>query len=1148
MLRATSRIPALIKAAQAMGQTALALTDLGNMFGMLEFYTGAKKAGLKAIIGCELFVAPDSRTSTAYAPGEKAWHRLVVLAENEAGYRNLLHLCSAGHLEGFYQKPRVDRELLARHAAGLFFLVPNLESEAGVCFLKGQDARGADSLEFLASLGGRDRVFLIVQDHGVEDERTVNAHFAKLHAAGGWNLLAANDVHYVRKAEAEPHGVALCIEANARVGDADRPRFPSDQYYLRSGEEMAALLGKYPGAIENTVKLAEACNVEVSFGTLHHPQFPIPAEYTDSDEYLAALAREGLKKRFEEPSEEAVRRLDYELAVMKDMKVAGYMLIVQDFINAAKARGIPVGPGRGSAVGSLVCYAIGITDVDPIRYSLLFERFLNPERVTMPDIDTDFSDAGRGEVIQYVVDKYGTESVAQIVTYGRLKAKAVLKDVARVLGIDFREVERMNKFIPPLAKGLQRPEGDKNREATYASDISEVTQAIAAGGEAWQRLWDTALSLEGLVRQAGMHAAAVIIAPKAVVNFAPLFRQPGSDQTMIQYDMRYSEDIGLLKMDFLGLRNLSVIQDAIAQIKRNHGVDIDPLKLDMEDPKTLEMLGKGLTVGVFQFESGGMQDYLRKLQPGGLEDLIAMNALYRPGPMENIPEYIARKRGRQRPDYYHKDLEPILRETYGVIVYQEQVMQLAQVLAGFSLGGADLLRRAMGKKDEKKMAELKPKFVDGAKERGYDPALASRLWEILVPFSSYAFNKSHSAAYALVGYQTAFLKANYTAEFMAANMNSEMQDTSRLVILLNECKQMGVEVLFPDVNRSEATFRAENGKIVYGLAGIKNVGIQAVEKLVEERTRNGPFKSLFDLCRRVDAQQLNRRALESLILAGALPDDMPGNRAQQFAAVETAMAFAAGAQADRELGQVSLFGGGGEGDSAEAHEPSLPAVDPWPWHELLEKEKEVLGLYLSGHPLEPYRPELEGFATSSLDPDRLERHRGANVILGGMITRLKQRISQKDNKAFAFADLEDFTGKVDVALWSDVFEDARRDVEVDSMVLIRGALSWDEERRVHKLTAAKVLPLAGARDLLAKSVHVRLRAAGLQPEQVEALRAACEDHPGQCQVVFHVETARPEPLGVVSDRYRVDPGRECFGRLADLAGPGNVWLSAKGVA
>jgi DNA polymerase-3 subunit alpha len=1154
MLRSTARIPALIKRAQELGHTALALTDHGNMFGMLEFYTAARKAGLKPIIGCDLYVAPDARANVSYAPGEKAWHQLVVLAENDTGYRNLLALCSVGHIDGFFQKPRVDREAIAKHAEGLFFLVPNVDSEAGWQYLKGQEQRGRDSLEFLRSLGP-DRVFLMVQDHGVEDERTVNKFFLKLHEEDGYNLVAGNDVHYVAQKDARAHEIVLCIEANARIADADRPRFSSDQYHMRTGDEMALLVGRYPGALENTARIADTCNVEIPFGTLYLPQFPIPPAFADADAFLAHLAGEGLKARYASqgaPSPELQERLRYELDVMKNMGVAGYMLIVQDFINAAKARGIPVGPGRGSAVGSLVCYAIGITDVDPIRYNLLFERFLNPERVSMPDIDTDFSDGGRQEVIQYVVDKYGTDSVAQIVTYGRLKAKAVLKDVARVLGIDHKDVERINKFIPPLAKGLVRPAGDKNRDATYASDISEVMQAVAAGGEPYRLLWEHALSLEGIVRQAGMHAAAVIIAPKAVVNFAPLFRQPGSDQVMIQYDMRFSEDIGLLKMDFLGLRNLSVIQDAIAQIKRNHGVDIDPLALDMEDPATLAMLGRGQTVGVFQFESGGMQDYLRKLQPSGLEDLIAMNALYRPGPMANIPDYIARKRGHQKPDYYHKDLEPILRETYGVIVYQEQVMQLAQVLAGFTLGGADLLRRAMGKKDEKKMKELKPKFVGGARERGYDPALAERLWDLLIPFSSYAFNKSHSAAYATVGYQTAYLKANYAAEFMAANMNSEMQDTTRLVILLNECRQIGVEVVFPDINRSEATFRAEAGKIVYGLAGVKNVGLAAVEKLVEERNKNGPFRSLFDLCRRVDSQMLNRRALESLILAGALPDDLPGNRAQQFAAVETALAWAAGVQADRDLGQVSLFGGGtdigGEGDGAglDATEPALPAVDPWPYHEMLEKEKEVLGLYLSGHPLEPYRAELEGFATSPLDPERLKLiSSGTNVILGGMITRLKQRISPKDNRTFAFADLEDFTGKVDVALWSDVFEAVRHDVEVDSMVLIRGALSWDEERRVHKLTASKVLPLAGAREQLARSVHLRLRTAGLQPDQLEELQTLCEAYPGECRLVFHLETARPDPVDIVSDRYLISPGAECFDRLKRLAGPGNVWLSAK---
>ncbi len=1146
MLRSTARISRLIQKAQELGQTALALTDHGNMFGTLEFYYAAKKAGLKPIVGCDLYMAPekDKRSQQNYALGQQAWHQVIALAQNDIGYRNLLSLCSTAHLEGYHQKPRIDREALEQWNEGLIFLLPNIDSEPGHQFLKGQEKKARETLEFFSSTCGRERVYLVVQDHGLADEKTVNEFFLKLHKEEKWPLVAANDVHYIERKDAESHDVMLCIESASRLNEATRPRFPTDQYHLRSGEEMGTLFGDYPSALENTLRIAELCEISIESGKLHLPKFPIPKGFADGDVYLEHLAGEGLKKRYANPGPELWERLNFELATMKRMEVAGYMLIVQDFINAAKTQGIPVGPGRGSAVGSLVSYAIGITDVDPIRYNLLFERFLNPERVTMPDIDTDFSDSGRQAVIQYVVDKYGKESVAQIVTYGRMKAKAVLKDVARVLGIDHREVERINKFIPPLAKGLVRPPEDKNKDGIYASDIQDVMKAVAEGGEPYQRLWEYALNLEGLVRQAGMHAAAVIIAPRAVVNFAPLFRQPGSDQMMIQYDMRYSEDIGLLKMDFLGLRNLSVILDALAQVRDNHGVDLDPLNLPEGDPKTYALLGKGQTVGVFQFESAGMADYLRKLKPTCLEDMIAMNALYRPGPMEFIGQYIARKHGHEKADYYHKDLEPILRETYGVIVYQEQVMQIAQVLAGFTLGGADLLRRVMGKKDEKKMKELKPKFVGGAKDRGYKPELAERIWEVLVPFSSYAFNKSHSAAYATIAYQTAYLKANYPAEFTAANMNSEMQDTSRLVVLLNDCRQLGVEVLFPDINRSDALFKAKDGKIVYGLGGIKNVGLAAVEKIVEERKKGGPFKSIFDLCKRVDGRILNRRALESLILAGALPDEIPGNRAQQFAAVENAMAWAQGLQNDRELGQVSLFEAGGM--AVDSHEPSLPDVDPWPYHEMLEKEKEVLGLYLSGHPLEPYRAELEGFVTTALDFDRLKAiPSGTQVILGGMITRLKTRISPKDNRTFAFADMEDFTGKVEVVLWSEVFESVRHLVEIDSMVLIRGELKWDDERASNKLTASKVLPLAEAREKLAKSVHVKLRTTGLQPEDLERFQSVCEEFPGDCKLVFHLENSKDESVTVLSDRFPVRPDVRCFTKLTELAGPGNVRLSAK---
>jgi DNA polymerase-3 subunit alpha len=833
------------------------------------------------------------------------------------------------------------------------------------------------------------------------------------------------------------------------------------------------------------------------------------------------------------------------------MGYQGYFLIVWDFIRYAREEGIPVGPGRGSAAGSLVAWCMRITDVDPIDYDLLFERFLNPERISLPDIDVDFCERRRGEVIDYVTRKYGRENVAQIITFGTMKAKAVVRDVGRVLEMSYADVDRIAKQIPAAL--------DMTLDKALAEN--PVLKDMAAKDPKVKEVLDIGRRLEGMSRHASVHAAGVVIAPGPITDYAPLYKGQ-RDEITTQWNMKEVERVGLLKMDFLGLSTLTLIDDALKEIKRTEGIVLDIDSIPLDDAKTYKVFQEGAAFGIFQFESSGMRELLRKAKPDRLDDLIALNALYRPGPLKSgmVDDYIARKQGLKEVKYDLPQLAPILQDTYGVIAYQEQVMLIAQALAGFSLAQADMLRKAMGKKDPKVMAKMRADFMSGAMAKGINEKKATKIFDLMEYFAGYGFNKSHSTAYAFLAYQTAYLKANYTAEFMAANMNSEMQDTSRLVVLLNECKQMGVEVLFPDINRSEATFRAENGKIVYGLAGIKNVGLQAVEALVAERVANGPFTSLFDLCKRVNGQALNRRALESLILAGALPDELPGNRAQQFAAVETALAWAAGLQADRELGQVSLFdlgndtgsdaGGGGSSPGAlGAHEPPLPDVDPWPYHEMLEKEKEVLGLYLSGHPLEPYRVELEGFATSPLDPERLGTvPSGTNVILGGMITRLKQRISPKDNRTFAFADLEDFTGKVDVAIWSDVFESVRHQVEVDSMVLIRGALTWDEERRVHKLTASKVLNLSEAREKLAKSVHMRLRSAGLQPEQLEQLKEVCTEHPGECRLVFHVETPHRDPLDVVSEALTISPEPDCFKRLQEFAGAGNVWLSAKSYA
>ena len=1139
MLQGACRISDMLSKVNELGQRAIALTDHGNMFGILEFVTSAEKAGIKPIIGCDLYVAPDNRHNSNYEPNSKIYHKLILLAKNQEGYQNLLKICSAGHLEGFYQKPRIDKEILEQNKGGLICLTGNYQGELGYSLLHQSETQQNNILDFLEKTFGKEDVYLCLQDHGREDEQNCNEAFLKLHQEKGYSLVAVNDVHYITAKDHKAHEILLCIEAGYKLEDSNHPQWKSDQYYFRSTEEMVQIFGKYPNAIENTVRIAEKCNVTIQFGNLYWPKFNTPKEYKDDDAFLAYLAREGIKKRYEVVTKEISDRLEYELSIMQKMKVAGYMLITQDLINAAKDMNIPVGPGRGSAVGSLVSYAIGITDIDPLRFSLLFERFLNPERVSMPDIDTDFSDKGRGRVIEYVTEKYGCKSVAQVVTYGRMKAKMAIRDVGRVMGFSASDTNHLCKLFPP-----DLPFADLKKAIASSPDLKEKLEST----EETRQLRDVAFQLEGFARQAGMHAAAVIIAPEPVINFAPLFKQPDSDQVMIQYDKQFSEDIGLLKMDFLGLRNLSVIQECIAEIKKAHNIEINPLAIPEKDPKTLELLGKGLTVGVFQFESVGMQKHLRKLKPDGIEDLIAMNALFRPGPIDNIPSYIARKNGREALDFYHQDLKPILEETYGVIVYQEQVMQIAQVLSGFTLGGADEMRRAMAKKNEEKMAKLKPQFVDGAKNKGYDPKLAERIWDVLVPFSSYAFNKSHSAAYATIAYQTAYLKAHYPAHFIAANMSSRLNETDRLVVFLNDCRELGLEVVKPDINFSKAHFFSNNNAIIYGLAGIKNVGVSAAQKIVEERELNGPFTSILDLCRRIDIRELNQKAIDSLIYAGAL-DKLHGTRSQLFASVEPALALAAKEQRNREIGQSSLFEIDSEEDFSSEEYQKLEGldVDPWPYNEMLGKEKKVLGLYLSGHPLEPFRMELESFVSSPLDKNHLyELKPNSNVILGGSLIHLRTKISPQDGRSFAFGQLEDFTGKIEVSFWSDVYEECREYIEPDAMILIRGTLKTDSEGpNSYKLNATKVLPLEQSRYKLTKNIHVKLMTMGLQEKTMQKIHEVCTEFPGNSKLTLHMETEKLGNHLVSCQGVMVAPEPKFTETLTKLVGKGNVWFSSK---
>lgn len=1138
MLLGAIHIKPLISKVKKMGQSAIALTDHGNMFGTLEFYNQAKKEGIKSILGCDFYLAPDSRKNSQYSTGEPWRFKITLLAENQQGYKNLLKLVSAGYLEGYYLKPRIDKEILKQYSQGLIAILNNYQSEVGYYLTSPQQDKALSCLEEYLGIFGPSHLFLGVQDHQVPEEKIVNQAFLQFHQQKNIPLVAINDVHYLNQEDWQAHEVLLCIDGGYQLEDSERIRFPSHEYYLKSTEEMVALLDKYPGAIDNTVEIAQRCQVEIEFGKLYWPKCPIPKDFPDDDAYLAHLAWEGLKTRYTEITPEIRERCQFELDTMKKMGVAGYMLIVQDFINASRQMGIPVGPGRGSAVGSLVSYCIGITDVDPLRFNLLFERFLNPERVSMPDIDTDFSDLDRARVIKYVVNKYGSDSVAQIVTYGRMKAKMVLRDVGRVLGFEAQELNRLCKLFP-----ADKPFADLKESVESSPQLATELDT----SEATKRLKDIALKLEGTVRQAGMHAAAVIIAPEPVVNFAPLFKQPDSDQIMIQYDKQYSEDIGLLKMDFLGLRNLSVIQESAEQINQNNPNPIDIRNLPEKDPKTLQLLAKGQTVGVFQFESRGMQDYLRKLIPSGIEDLIAMNALYRPGPIENIPSYIARKNGNEPIHYYHPDLEPILGETYGVIVYQEQVMQIAQKLSGFTLGEADEMRRVMAKKKVDKMEQMRPKFVQGAKDRKYPAEIAEKIWDVLVPFSSYAFNKSHSAAYATIAYQTAFLKAHFPAQFLTANLNSEINDTERLVILLNDCSQLGIEILPPDINASFPRFTCVNEKSIrYGLAGIKNVGLSLAEKLVSERKNKGVFASLLDLCLRLNSHDLNRRALESLIYAGAM-DTLKGSRAQQFAAVENILLVSGKEQKTRELGQTSLFSMDSPAEQEHEYKDLIPNVDPWPYGEMLHKEKEVLGLYLSGHPLESFRLELEAFPSCGLSKDELSEYKpDTDVIIGGTLTRIKTRISQRDKRAFAFGEVEDFLGKIEVVFWSDTYEKVSENLNPDTMILVKGKLKKETDQKVeYKIIAENVILLEEAKERLTRSIHVHFNTIGIQPQQIEKLIQLCKDYEGKCQLQLMVEGSHFKNAKIVSEKIFVSTENEFFQKLQKLPGVQKIKLSSK---
>ena len=1158
LLDGACRLDRLIDQAHALRFPALALTDHGVLFGAIEFYQAARKKGIKPILGCEVYVAPGSRRERKTSGGgsRDVYHHLVLLARDEAGYKNLIRLVTAAHLEGYYYKPRIDKELLSQHKEGLIALSGCLAGEIPDLILKDELTRARDALDWFKQVLGPDHFYLELQNHGLPEQAKVNRHLIPWAREFGLKLVATNDVHYLEKGHWRAHDCLICIGTQTTLHDEKRMRYAIEQFYLRSAEEMKALFVETPEAVTNTLEVAAQCCVEIEFGKLHYPIFQ-PSEHFTREGYLRHLLAEGLYRRYtlrarvegEEfiaesienpkllptytaPAEEAaapdqppatgaqlltnpvvaaaiqvvIDRLRMEFAVIEKTGFVSYFLIVGDFVQYGRSKGVSC-VARGSAAGSLVTYLLEISNVDPIRYGLLFERFLNPERVNPPDIDIDFADDRRAEVIEYVRNKYGRDAVAQIITFGTMGAKSVLRDLARVNGLGYSDGDRLAKMIPNELKMTLEKALKQSPELKQAYDTEDGTRELI----------DTAFILEDLTRNASVHAAGVVIGDQPLVNLLPL-KQDEDGTIVTQYAMGPVGDLGLLKMDFLGLKTLTVIRNACETIKRTQGLDIQVDQLPLDDAKTYDLLNKGNTVGVFQLESGGMRDLCRKFQISSVEHITALVALYRPGPMDLIPDFIKRRHGEVEIKYEHPLLEPISRETYGVLIYQEQVMQATQLLAGFTLGSADLLRRAMGKKKLEEMAKQRDIFVKGcAKVNNIPAAKANQVFDLLEKFAGYGFNKSHAAAYAVVAYQTAYLKANFPVEFLAAMMTNEMGSTDKLAVVLNEAKAMSVRVLPPDVNEGQALFwparvapaanvaqpqSAPALAIRFGLAAIKGVGEVAVESIIQAREQGDKFSSLEDLCARVDTRTVNRKVLEALIKCGAC-DCFGETRAALFARIDRALARGASIASDRQRGQSSLF------DMLEGPAPQKPenhgALPEWPQHELLAHEKELLGFYVTGHPITPFVPLLEKF---TLHNSVTAKELPARTLsrLGGLISGLQQGVSKKTGKPYAMVTIEDLEGSMSMLCINENYDKYRALLTPGQALLVIGEVNNDEDRP--KIFPQEMMPLEDAPRKYTKQVHLRLYTAHLTSEKLETIRQLAEANRGGCPLFLCL--MRPE--------------------------------------
>lgn len=1098
LLDGAQKIPDMVRRAETLEMPAVAMTDHGNLFGAIKFYKTAKNTSVKPIIGCEVYVAPGSRFEKSAPQGatrSKPYFHLVLLAEDQTGYRNLVKLSSAGFLEGFYYRPRIDKELLREHHAGLIALSACLAGEIPTRIRQQDLGEARRALDSYLEIFGAENFYLELQDQGLPEEPEVNRGLVQLARDNGVKLVATNDCHFLTREDHDAHAVLICIGTGKKLDDESRMTY-SPEHYFKTAEEMEERFAWVPEALANTLEIADRCNVKLDFGTHHVPEYPVqPGETYES--VFEQKARQGFSERrvvweaqaaqgqLRHTLDEYEARLETELQTIQQMGFPGYFLVVQDFINWAKDNGIPVGPGRGSAAGSLVAFCLKITDIDPLQYDLLFERFLNPERVSMPDIDVDFCFRRRGEVIDYVTQKYGRENVSQIITFGTLAAKAAIKDSARVLDFSFSDADRIAKLIPDQVG------------AHLADALTQVPKLKEAYDDdpRVRNLLETALRLEGLSRHASTHAAGVVITPRPVVEFAPLFRS-NKDEITTQWAMTDVEAVGLLKMDFLGLKTLTLITDALAAIRSTGQEPPDLAAIPLDDPATYELFSRGETSGVFQFESSGMREILRRLKPEKFEDLIALNALYRPGPLGSgmIDDFIQRRHGKVAVTYLHPVLEPVLHETYGVIVYQEQVMQIASRMAGYSLGQADLLRRAMGKKKKEVMDAEAARFVEGAKNNGIPEKEAAHIFELMAHFAGYGFNKSHSAAYALVAYQTAYIKAHWPVCFMAALLTSEKDVTDKLVEYLNECRAMGIPILAPDLHRSGALFQVEGNGIRFGLEAVKGLGEGAVESILNARAEVGRFAGLHDICRRVDRRGLNRRVLEALIKSGAL--DELGDRARLAGAIEQALEAGARAADERNSGQGSLFGGGGE--SGPPPEPILPPAPAWSDRERLAGEKESLGFYLSGHPLEAHRDRIADVTTHAVADLRGVT---GEVVVAGLIGVLKRKRS-KAGDWMAIFNLEDTTGTAEVVVFPKAFKEVGDLLEDDKAVVVKGRAE-SSEGGSPRLLAETVSTLEAAATRPVDGMTIRLEE-DLPQDAFERLQEVLALHPGKTPVFFEV--------------------------------------------